>query len=733
MEDAKTIFERSGGISARALSLSLISLTMSGTAWAQEAPREAPPEEGVSEIVVTASKRGTVNIQDIPYNISAISTEQLERTGATTLEDIARLVPGVTTTGGQSNRTVIIRGLAASAGAPQVAIYLDETPLSGVGGTNVRQTDLGLYDIERVEILRGPQGTLYGASSQGGTIRYITRKPDSNDFEGAIGARAGIRARDGGWRTEANGMLNLPIVEDLLAIRAVGYWRRVDGLVDLPALDRNQSDDENSHGGRIQVALTPGSDTLILASAIYQKTELDDTSRVLSTDDSRPNPVLEPYEDELRLLNLTVEQGLGFGTLTGTISTYQRDAFFVFDQSQFVVPRYGSINQTSRTEATTGELRFASTFDAPIQIVTGVFFENRDLEAVSAGLYVDPETGLPDAPPEPFFIQPSSQVVRNRAAFLNATYDITDRLSAEAGIRFYEMRRRNESSLELDVFGRPLGPQPTQRASSDGNVKRFQLSYDVTEDVLVYGIYSEGFREGGPNAPGLLGNYSLTFGPDLVQNYELGWKSTLFGRQLLLNGAVYYMTWDDIQVSQRDPTGAFTFTSNAGKADLKGAELEGRFDPAALPGFSTNFALRYSDQKLTEDNPLVAGPPPDPNAGRRGERIPYTSRFSANAGVEQRFDVAGLRAFARADLAYVGSAYTTFSRTDPLRRKVGDYALVDLRLGIEERGWDASIYVRNLFNERAFTNWTIESRPGIPDRVLTNEPREAGIQVAYRF
>ncbi|MDT9599811.1 TonB-dependent receptor [Sphingosinicella rhizophila] len=700
-------------------------------AAADEDPRtEAPRNE---EIVVTASKRGNVYIQDIPYNISAVGGEQLEKTGATNLEDISRLVPGIATTGGRSNRTVIIRGLAASAGAPQVAIYLDETPLSGVGGINVRQSDLGLYDIERVEILRGPQGTLYGASSQGGTIRYITNKPDTNDFEGEIAGRAGLRARDGGMRLEGNAMLNLPLVQDLLAVRAVGYVRHVDGFVDLPALGLDGTDVEKTHGGRVQVALTPGPDTTITAMGLYQNTELEDTSRVLATADFRGNPVIEPYEDELKLFNLTVEQRFDFGTFTGTFSTYRRNSFFVFDQSQFVAPRWGSINQTGQLDSTSGEFRFSSDFKGPFQVVAGLFYEKRDFEGVSAGYYVDPDEGLPARPPEPFFVQPSEQFVRNSAAFVNATFDVTDRLTAEAGIRFYKMKRRNETELVLDVFGRPLGPQPTQRAKSDGNVKRFQLSYEINDDVLVYGIFSEGFREGGPNAPGLLGNYPLAFDPDLVKNYEAGWKSTFLDRQLLLNGALYYMTWDDIQVAQRDPTGAFVYTSNAGKADLKGAELEGRISPHSLQGFTANFAVRYSDQKLTEDNPLVVGPPPNPNAGREGERIPFTSKFSGNLGMEQKFEVQGLDMFARADISYIGSAYTTFSRTDPLRRKVGDYALVDLRLGVEEGGWDASLYVRNLFNERAFTNWTIESRPGIPDRVLTTDPREVGIQAAYRF
>jgi outer membrane receptor protein involved in Fe transport len=713
----------------RAALLATALSAIGGAALAQPAASST----ALDEVVVTASKRGTAYIQEVPYNISAVGQEQLEKAGAATLDDVVRLVPGVATIGGQGNKTVIIRGLAASAGAPQVGIYLDETPLTGIGGTNVRQSDLGLYDIERIEVLRGPQGTLYGAGSQGGTIRYITNKPNTSDFSGSLGARLGTRARDGGERLEGHAVLNVPVVEDLFAVRAVGYRRTVDGYLDLPSLGIDGSDKEKTYGGRFEAMLDLPTNTNVLGTFVYQRATLDDSSLSLRNDDSRPGRAREPYLDELRLYNLTVEQELGFGTVTGTISAYDRKTYFVFDQSQFVTPRFGSINQTTKTNALTGELRFASDFEGPVQFVTGLFYENRDSDALSLGAFVNSPDGLIDTPPEPFFAQPGDQHVLNRAAFLNATWDVTDRLSVEAGIRFYKMQRRNETSLIFDVFGRPLGPQPSQSSVSDGNVKKIQVSYDFTDDILGYAIFSEGFREGGPNAPGLLGNYPLSYDPDFVKNYELGWKATVLDRQLLINGALYYMKWDDIQVAQRDPTGAFVYTSNAGKADLKGIEIEGRVRPNAMPGFTVNFAARRSDQKLSEDNPLIVGPPANPLAGREGERIPNTSKWSGNLGVEQTFTVFGLDAFARADASYTGKAYTTFSPLDPTRRAFGDYALVDARTGVQTDTWEASIYVRNLFNKRGLTNWNVQSRPGLPDLVRTTEPRELGVQLGYRF
>ncbi|MDZ4372015.1 MAG: TonB-dependent receptor [Phenylobacterium sp.] len=721
----------SSGLPSRPSRLRTLLFATAISALAGSAAAQAVSD--LDEVVVTASKRGEVSVQDIPSNISAVGQVQLQRTGSVTLDDIARQVPGISTLGGQGNKTVIIRGLAASAGAPQVGIYLDETPLTGIGGTNVRQSDIGLYDIERIEVLRGPQGTLYGAGSQGGTVRYITNKPDPTDVSGSAGVKLGTRSRDGGERLEGHAVINVPVISDVAAVRAVAYRRSVDGYIDLPLLNIDGSDKEKVIGGRFEAMVDLPTGTNILGTVVYQRATMDDSSQVVRGTNGRPLRVREPYLDELRLYNLTVEQDVGFGALTATVSSYDRKTRFVFDQSQFVSPRFGSINQTTKTNALTGELRFASDFEGPVQIVTGLFYENRDSDALSLGAFVNSPSGLIDSPDQPFFAQPSDQHVLNRAAFFNATWEVIDRLTVEAGIRFYKMQRRNETSLIFDVFGRPLGPQPSQSAVSDGNVIKVQGSYEFTDDILAYAVYSEGFREGGPNAPGLLGNYPLSFDPDFVKNYEFGWKTTLLDRQLVLNGAVYLMKWNDIQVAQRDPTGAFVYTSNAGKAELKGMEVEGRLRPAPTPGLTVNFAVRRSDQKLTEDNPLIIGPPANPLAGREGERIPNTSKWAGNLGVEQTFTFMGMEAYARADAAYVGKAYTTFSPVDPIRRPFGAYTLVDLRTGVTTATWDAALYARNIFNERGITGWNVQSRPGLPDLVRTTEPRELGVQLGYRF
>ncbi|HWT41713.1 MAG TPA: TonB-dependent receptor [Sphingopyxis sp.] len=692
------------------------------------AQAEAASDDGT--IVVTATKRGTAALQDIPYNISAVGEELLEKTGVTSLEDLARLVPGITSQGGPGNQTVVIRGLASDAGAAQVGIYVDEIPLSGIGGTNVRQSDLGLYDIERIEVLRGPQGTLYGAGSQGGTLRYITNKPDLDDYAASVGTRFGV-TKGGGERIDLDAMVNVALVPEAVGLRAVGYYRRADGFVDLPTLGLSEVDVERNYGGRLLLQARLGADTTLLGSFYYQRTEVENSNEVIETANINPATVRSPFSDELRIFNLTLEHDFGFGTLTATGSKYTRETFYTFDVSQFV-PGSGRVNQPAETDATTAELRFASNFQGPFQTIVGVFYEKRDRISSSYGGFTGND-GKPIEPAALFFDTESEQYVRNKAAFANVTFDVTDRLQIEGGIRFFKSRRRDEGRLFLDPFGRPPGEDPTQRARSSGNVKRLQVSYDFTDDILGYATFSEGFREGGPNAPALLGNYPLSFGPDFVKNFEAGLKTQLFDKQLTLNGSAYYMKWDDIQVSQTDPTGAFAYTINAGKARLIGFELEGSIRPRALPGFHANFSTRLSGQELTEDNPLAVGPAGDPNAGRKGDRIPGTSSFSANLGVQQNFPLDALSGFVRGDISYTGKARTTFNPADPIARSYGDYTLVNLRAGVEQGGWSAALYVQNLFDVRKPTGWTVQNVAGLPDLIRITLPRQIGITARYQF
>lgn len=721
---------------------------VTGVSLAQ-APQTARQSLALEEIVVTASKRGALSIQDIPSNISAVTGEALQRASAVSLEDISRLVPGLyTVQQSPGNQLINVRGLTSTVGAAQVGFYVDEIIASDTAG-GARQTDFGLYDIERVEVLRGPQGTLYGAGSQGGTLRYITKKPDLSEFDASLGASIGFRSRGGGEDMQLNGMMNLPVVADRFAVRAVGYRRDVDGIVDMPDLALTDTDDLTTDGGRFLAKLNIGDRTSVLASVFYEATDMDNTQQVMPTRDIRPGRVLNPYENELNMYNLTIEQQFEWGTITATGSDYDRETFRGFDQSNFtIVPtggRLGRIDQYGDVSLFSGELRFASEFGGPIQTVAGVFYSDGETVQTNFGNFIDPASGGAFEPPQQFLIEELTANVQNKALFANVIYELTDRLSVEGGVRFFRVESDASTFKTLDLIRGGSGTGSDSVAEDEDSVVRAQVTFDVTDDVLTYLTYSEGFRQGGANDQTLVGAIPLTFDPDYVKNYEWGWKSSLLGGQLILNGAVYYMMWDDIQVGTRDLTGTRVFTSNAGEAELRGVELEGQVRPDAVSGLTIGFNFRWSEQHLTEDNPLaVAGPGnpvPNLNAGLEGEDFPNTNNFAGALNVEKSFPLGSLTGYVRTDLSYTGDGLTTFHPTDPAARVLPDYFLAGLRIGVRSERWEASIFGRNLFDEREPVTWFVDLGgvgpntipPRLPDRVQTTQPRQIGVAFSYDF
>jgi len=692
----------------------------------------ADSSQALEEVLVTASKREAVSVQEIPYNISAVSGAQLEKVGIDDLADFSRIVPGLTLVdSGPNNKQIVIRGLAATAGSEQVSVYFDEIPVTGSSSVNVHQTDIRLYDVERIEVLRGPQGTLYGAGSQAGTVRYIMNKPRADALAGSFAGSIGTRARDGGEALSFNGMLNAPLIEDKLAVRAVGYYRQTDGLVDRPDLNIRHSDQEQTYGGRVLARAELTDATSLSLSAYYQDTEVDDSGWVLRDRDARPGHVREPFTDKMRMYNVTLEHGVDWGTFTATGSMFERDSFYTFDVSQFVPTGSARVNQPANTKVYSAEVRFASKFAGPLQFITGLYYNDRKRTSDSYGAFIDERTGELPADELRFFHSVTDSSFSDQAIFGEVNYELTDKLTLTGGLRWFELKRDSQSDLLIDFFGNPLGKSPLLQSEVRDTVHRLQASYKLTDDALIYVTYSQGFREGGENAANLLGNIPPSYEPDFVDNYELGWKSELFDRQLLLNGAMYYMQWQDVQVQRTDDTGAFAYTTNAGEAELYGVELEGNWRPQALPGFSLTLGLRFSDQKLTQDNPnAVAG---DPFGGRKGDPLPGSSKSQVSFGMEQRFQAWQWPAFARVDVSYGGKAPTAFSTADPLYRQWGGFTLTNLRAGIDEERWNAGIYVRNAFNKRAIVNWNVQTVPGLPDLVRMTAPREIGLQFELKY
>jgi len=689
----------------------------------------------IEEVVVTASKRGASNIQDITSNISALGSESLKKIGANGFRDFAKHIAGLSSIdNGPGNQQIIIRGLASSTGAAQVGTYFDEIPASGSGGTNVRQTDLQLYDLERVEVLRGPQGTLYGGGSQGGTIRYISNKPNFEKVEGSVQMDAATRSRNGGETYQLNAMINAPVVEDVFALRAVAFYRDGDGYANLPDLNQRGTDTEETLGGRVMARWNISDNTKLDASVWYQNMEVGDRPQVTLASDSRSGSVKTPFDDKLKMANITLEHSFDAATLTLTHSDYSRDALYVFDVSQFV-PGSGGVFQTRDTQLSSSEVRLASNLDGNLQYIVGAFYQQRQADSISAGFFVDDSTGNIVAEQTKFFDTRTDAEFSNKAIFGEVTFQATEQLELLAGFRSFKLTTDSQANELLTPFGPPSGLADPLHSESDDTIFKLQASYDFSEDALAYLVFSEGFREGGANNINLLTSGGdpapASFDPDFVKNLELGWKTQYLNKQLTVNGAIYFMQWEDSQVGLLDQNQAFGYTDNAGKASLKGIELETRISPDALAGFSASINLNYSEQQLDENT--IQFNNGDDTAGKEGDDLPSTSPISAGIILEQRFELAGQQAFVNFNASYTGKALTTYSYRDSNARKIGDYVLAGARMGLETESWSASLYINNLFDERKPVNWTVEARPGIPDRILTTQPRAIGINLEYHF
>jgi len=704
-------------------------------------------DSGLAEVLVTASKRGAQNIQDVPLNISAVGADQLAKSGAATLDEVMAEVPGVEINGPSGNKTIVIRGLAAQTGTALVGLYLDEMLLPSASAPGVNQSDLPLFDIERVEVLRGPQGTLYGAGSMGGTVRYITTPPDLEHAGAKTSLEGATVASDGGNKYQGAVTVNVPIVNDLLGMRVMAWERKADGFITLTDLNSKGVNWEDSNGARVELLYQPLDTTKVTATLSYQNMKLNDSGYVFTDCNCRANPVLEPYYDRLLASNLTVEQDVGVGKVTFTGSNIRRNSEFNYDQSQYLpvgaanaavfLPtqyasydlRYGTIQRLATVIQDTGELRYASDFKGPFQLTGGLFYNKSANYGNIPGWYIDPGTAMPYGKIPPWYQTFSELTNTNKAAFIDATFDLTSQLSIEAGTRYYNLKQTNSTYVANPYFGTQTGAQPYQQAKSTGTVSKGQITYKPTERMLTYLLFSQGFREGGGNTqfPGTTG-IPASYGPDFVTNYEIGLKTELADRQLTLDGAVYHMTWRDIQVADHDSTGAYTYTTNGSQAGFNGVEADLKISPNAAPDFSAGLTARYSKQTLSDNNPPVTH-----FAGTKGEAIPYSNKVGASAWVEQHFTVWGLSSFAHMDAAYTGRGYTAFDTKDPTYRPIGNYTILNGRLGAKGSRWDAALYVKNMANTRGYTTWRVQSTAGIPDEVIITPPREVGIDVGYNF
>jgi iron complex outermembrane receptor protein len=732
-------------------------------------PSPAKPAQDpktLDNIVVTATKRAET-AQTVPISMTALSGAELERRGVGSLSDLARIAPSLSvTSSGPGSNNLVIRGISSSAGsAATVGYYLDDVPISASSNAALLSTrgviDPALFDVERVEVLRGPQGTIYGSSSMGGTIKYVSVQPDTEFFDAKVKLDAS-NTHTGGFNGNLSGSVNIPIKQDVMGLRVSAYTRYDDGYIDRYGIDpdnplaadtrvkKNNVNTYQTSGIRAALLIKPDESLSITPSIIYQHVKLGSpfTYDKIPGTDSNPYQVRDVDERNVQksmIANLSVIKHFDAVDLTSSSSYFTRE-FDIRDDSTKVInyffgtPLYPTtMYGLYKNKEFTQEFRATSQFTGPFQVTGGVFFHNVRAPLSSSIPYPEGfnETlGTPFPGYSTIYAGARYATLKEYAVFGEASYAFTDKLKASVGIRGFKVDQTFEQSGDGLLNG---GYSTVRNTSSDrGATPKYTLQYQLTDDRMVYATVSKGYRPGGPNNPapaalcgaevsglGLSETQLSKYGPDYLWNYEAGFKTAWLDRRLQVNASLYHMDWKDVQ--QQIVLGCgYNITANFGSAVSDGGELEINYLPTN--DLTLSLGAGYNDAHLKND---VPGTP-----AKDGDRLTNVPRFSGSASGEYRFPVNDTyEGFMRGDISFVGNSTFLYDQTSPFYRR-GGFATTNLRTGIRGgNGVDLSVYVTNLFDKRGETDLPTAISADLPStrRVALNLPRTVGVTVEYHF
>ncbi|MDX2143509.1 MAG: TonB-dependent receptor [Rhodospirillaceae bacterium] len=724
-------------------------------------------ESAIEEIVVTALKRETA-LTETPLAITALSGNVLDAIGARDFNLYFRQVPGLTAIdSGAGRKRYILRGvnnLGSGQSQATVAQYLDEVPITN---NFDQQPDPYLIDIERVEVLRGPQGTLFGARSMAGTVRTITRKPRLNQQEGRFSATAST-TRFGAGNASAEGVFNAP-VSDGAALRLAAYYSFENGYIDnvfpggrfvanpaqlppgvpvpppitLAPITQENFSDVKTYGGRAAWRWLASDRLTVDIMALVQKSSITGVPfyNVGSTGDEANGLITAIVgetgnDDELWVASTTAAYDLEIAELTAIASYAKRDNFVLSAANAAGALFSGGPGSTrnfgSNTRSWTFEGRLTSTHDGPWQWIAGAyaFTQNssgRSREFVAFGGVTVQESLFKNLTDE-------------LSAFGELSYSPVEHLTLTTGIRYSDYRNRLERNFIVPPPGgiiRP-GPDPNPPRFNEGSTTlKFSADFEVSEDMLIYATASQGFRPGGFNgnaAPGFI-NIPVEFASDSLWNYEVGAKASALDQRLNASGALYRIDWTDMQVESfiRAPLGPgiIAFTTNASSARITGFEFESRAQVTDTVSVSLTFN-HFFKAALTEDGPVS----PIGLAPKAGDRLPYNSKTSFTLGGEVRTDLTdALEGFVRLDISYTGGRTTGFrpqldnGQPNNAYNRFADYGLMNARVGVSSGPWRLTASIDNLTDARPVLQQLNFAPLPVTTRV-TQKPRTIGLNLS---
>ncbi len=707
-------------------------LTMSGLAAADQAPtatREGP-EATLQEIIVTASRREE-RLRDTPSAITAITGANLEAMGVQNFRDYASLVPGLSQrdTGAPGLGTIILRGM--NTGGQQTtnttAYYVDDTVFTASGFLSqgaLVTPEPELAEIERIEVLKGPQGTLYGASSLGGLIRIVTKKPDASEFYGNV--RTEVSTMSGGEEGYMiRGSLNAPIVQDKLAIQAAGYKRSLPGFADNVATGTQDANSSDLYGGRVAIRATPTDDLTIDLSGLIQNIDNDGYSYERLAPGTQ-RPLLGEYKYDhyqnfgsslkYRLANATVTWGADAGSLIAsasygeyTVNTFNDATTTYLPVAQARAPvvlgttipaNTGTVaNPSPSMDKFTADVRFVSNRMGPVEFMGGLFYTQEDTIYDIDIILQNKLTGanLP-SPLNVLYHTQTTSDYEEIAGYGNVTYFLTDSLDIQGGIRY----ARNEQLASIRgpnaLYAYVSLPKLQFPFEDSSSTYLATVRWRPTDSISTYLRAASGYRPGGPQTnsnppPGA----PLIIDPDTVWNYEAGIKGSFLNGALSANLAIYHIDWKKIQLNALDAGGVLLQT-NGGDAEVDGVEVELVARPTSYLTLTANAG--YTDARIVSVLPGVS----TATGARVGDNLPLTPEYTVAFAADQRVpftdNITGLLG---TTLRYQSDMPNNYAASaTAAQRTLPSIATVDVRGGLEFESYTIQIRAQNLLNEHSY-------------------------------
>ncbi len=692
----------------------------------------AGPDENVAsgDIIVTATKRNEP-LRNFAGSISAVTEESLDRLNAQSLSDYITRVPGVVFNDYQPGVSeVVIRGIASTtyheANQSTTGYYLNQIPLIEPGFP-LAIPDIDTFDLKQVEVLRGPQGTLFGSSSLGGAINYVPNEADPSAVDaGFEGVLSSTRHAAGEVNYAAKAMFNLPIVQDKLALRVVALQRVDAGYLDNTLAGVEGSNDLRARGLRGSLVWTPAEGTTLTATSLFPDYKLDDqtyalfsptgpggTYETLNTFDRATN-VLEYQKTQVMLHSLRLDQDLGFATLTALGSYVRKKNDLRFDDSIFLGndARTGTpqlSGSAGKSDTYYGEVRLASSGESPFTWLIGANYT----KLKSSGTDLAQIAGIAayiDAHPAEFGNQASSVIapgdlvqrtvnsnrVEEIAAFGELSYKIADVLTLTVGGRVFEYRSRPELQFLPNAnLIPPFNYQPGTKKEHDF-IPKASITYRPSPNFMVYGLYSEGFRIGGINVYSQAAGTPLSFDSDKTKNYEIGTRFDLVPGQMSFDITAYRINWDNVQARLFTPVTFNGYTVNGGGAKIDGVEATIDFRPA--PFLTYTSSIGYTNARLSEllvDSFAVGG------GYAKGSTLPGASKWTLSNQLQ--FDLKDTPLHPRFGIAhrYLSKAPVAFGAV----LQKGGYSIVDLNASVDiGNGIEVGAFVQNLFDTYGILN-----------------------------